>query len=69
MTGFAAGFTPNTLPGICAGVIGLRGPGGRNRRNGPGLIFQAGVGVPHRHADVAVSIQSTRRLIMLEHKL
>ena len=59
MTGFAAGFTPNILPGFCVGSIGLRGPRGRNRCDRPGLIVQADVGVPHRHADVAVASQLT----------
>ena len=27
MTGFAAGFTPNILPGICAGFVGWRSTG------------------------------------------
>ena len=59
MTGFSARVTPNTLPGIFLALMGLRGPGGRNRCNGPGLIAQPDVGVPHRHADVAVARQLT----------
>jgi hypothetical protein len=59
MTGFDSGFTPNILPGFFFGSIGLRGPGGRNCCNGPGLIIQTDVGVPHRHADVAVASQFT----------
>ena len=59
MTGFAAGFTPNILPGFFFGLIGLRGPGCGNRRDRPGLVVQADVGVPHRHADITVASQFT----------
>ena len=59
MTGFAARFTPNTLPEIFYALMGLRGPGGRNRCNSPGLIAQPDVGVPHRHVDVTVASQLT----------
>jgi len=58
MTGVAARFTPETLLEL-RGVRRLRGPGGRNCCNGPGLIIQPDVGVPHRHADVAVASQFT----------
>ena len=59
MTGFAARFTPNTLPEFFFALMGLRVPGARNRCNGPDLIAQPDVDVPHRHADVAVARQLT----------
>ncbi|MFP6672292.1 MAG: hypothetical protein VB857_12830, partial [Pirellulaceae bacterium] len=59
MTGFAAGFTPNMLPGFCVGLVRLWRSGCGNCRNGPGLVVQADVGVPHRHADVTVPSQLT----------
>ena len=57
MTGFAAGFTPNILPGFFFGLISLWVSGCGNRCDRPGLIVDADVGVPHRHVDVTVASQ------------
>ena len=59
MTGLAAGFTPNMLPGFFFALIGLRDPRCGNRCGRLGLIVQTDVGVPHRHADVAMAVQLT----------
>ena len=59
MTGLAAGFTPNMLPGFFFGLISLWVSGCGNRCDRPGLIVDADVGVLHRHADVAMAGQLT----------
>jgi len=52
MTGFAARFTPETLPGFFFRLIGLRRSGCGNRRNGPGLVVQADVGLRNQGANL-----------------
>ena len=59
MTGVAAGFTPNMLPGFFFGLISLWVSRCGNRCDRPDLIVDADVGVLHRHADVAVAGQLT----------